>query len=305
MIRSTNGGLFMPAEVIGYILVLSATIFWALSGVISKFFFNQAVSPFVVMEFKLTCASFLLLIYLRQKHPEALNLPRDDIKRFLILGVFGVAGIQLTYLYTISQLNVATAIFLQYLAPAIIAIYAVLRHQESMRLPWAIALALACVGSALMISNQILPGDVWPWQGVLTGFASAGAFAFYTVYSRSLLRKYGSWTVLTYGFLFGAIPFWLIMPLWTIWTHHYGWLVWLFFVYTAVFATIIPYGLFLKGLNYIKASRATLACTIEPALAAILAYLILGERLSQWQIVGCALIFLSLLILQIERKPAH
>ncbi|WP_274378765.1 EamA family transporter [Desulforamulus profundi] len=53
-----------------------------------------------------------------------------DLLYLAVLGIGGIALNQFSYLYTISQTNVATAVFLQYLAPGIVAAYAFLFQGE-------------------------------------------------------------------------------------------------------------------------------------------------------------------------------
>lgn len=292
----------MPVQVKGYLLIAMATTLWGLAGAVAKYFFNQALSPFILVQVRLTVSAILLVVFLYLRYPGLLRLDKADYKKMILFGVLGMASVQFFYLYTISQLNVAPAVFLQSIAPAIIALYSVVWKREKLGSHGLVALVLACVGSALIITNQVFPGMQWPWKGILSGFASAVALSFFILYGKGLLARYNSWEVLAYGWLFGAIPWWFLVPPWVVWQQHYGWETWLFFLYICVFATIIPFGLSFRGLHYLQPSRASIAGTLEPVMAGVFAYFLLGETLTGWQLLGCALILAAVVILQLERE---
>ena len=52
------------------------------------------------------------------------------------------------------------------------------------------------------------------------------------------------------------------------------------------------------GLQRVPASNASIVATLEPALATVLGWLLLGERMEPVQIVGAAFILTAVIILQ-------
>jgi drug/metabolite transporter (DMT)-like permease len=294
----------MPDKTRGYLMLVTATIFWGLSGAVIKYFFNQAVSPLVMVTVRQGLSGLPLLLIIALLRPGLLRLRPADVGKMLIFGIAGMASVQFFYLYTISQLNVATAVFLQYLAPAFITIYAVWWKKESLGRFGLPALLLALGGSALIVADQACGGLHQHWAGILSGFASALSLAFYMLSGKSLLERYNPWVVLCYGLLFGTVPFLFLEPPWAIYGLHYGWQTWLFFGYIALFATLIPFGLAFMGLRYLKPAPASITMMLEPVMAGVFAYLLLGETLSGMQLGGCGLILAAIVVLNLEQKPA-
>lgn len=296
----------MPGEVKGYLLVVVATVCWGLCGAVSKYFFNQSLSPLILVTMRLTISAFLLISFLYLRQPGMLCAARGDRRKLLLFGLVGVAGVQFCYLYTISQMNVAAAVFLLSLAPAFVALYSVIWLREPLGAPGTAALALACAGSALIVTNQVFPGMRRPLAGIITGFISAICYAFYMLYGKGLIRKYNSWGVLAYGFFFGALPFWFLVPPWVVLQQHYTWQTWVFFLYIGILGTIIPFGLFFKGLRCLQPYRASIAATLEPVMAGIFAYYLIGETLCRRQLLGCFFILAAVIILNLEpHLPRH
>jgi len=281
-------------------MLAMAAIFWGLSGAMAKYFFTQTLTPLVLVTVRLTLSGLLLLLLISICRPGLLRLRPADIGKVFFFGIAGMAAVQFFYLYTISQLNVATAVFLQYLAPALITIYAVCWKKERLGRAGLLSLLLALGGSALIVADQALIGLGLHWAGLLSGFASALAMAFYVLSGKNLLERYNSWTMLCYGLLCGAIPFWILESPRAIYNLHFGWQTWLFFGYIVLFATLIPFGLAFMGLRYIKPGPASITLMLEPVMACIFAYLLLGETLSGIQLAGCSLILAAVVVLNLE-----
>lgn len=293
----------MSVKIKGYMLVASAAVLWGLSGAVSKVFFNQNVDLYILQEVRFTCSSLLLLICIRFIKPESLLLSWKSIKDIAIFGLLGIGGLSYCCLYAVKVLDVATGSFLQYLAPAFIALYAVVWKRESYRFFDFIVIMLSILGAGFLASNSIHKNMSIPWDGILAGVASAIALSFYSLNSKKLLKKFNAWVILAYGFLFAAIPFYFIKYPWVVFQQHYSWQVWLYFLYMSLFANIVPFGLFTMGLRYVNAYRANIVATLEPVMAAFFAYFLVSERLSGLQIFGCLLILSAVVILHSESTP--
>ncbi|MFH0815479.1 MAG: DMT family transporter [Methanobacteriota archaeon] len=66
--------------------------------------------------------------------------------------------------------------------------------------------------------------------------------------------------------------------------------------YLAVFTTILAYVLWYKGLKHLPASTTSIILLLEIAFAAVLAYIVLGERVGPFTVVGGVLICAAALL---------
>lgn len=300
-----KGVLPLNSELKGLILIITAASLWGISGTVAKFLFNgEAVSPLALVQIRLFLSAVLLGLYLLITHPDSLRIKWSDLCYFAILGVFGMAMVQFTYLYTVSQANVAVAVFLQYLSPAIVAVYAVVFRWEKLGWNRAMALTLALGGSVLILTGSGLGTVVISYRGLISGLASAFFAAFYTLYAQKGAKKFGAWTTLTYSLGFGAFFWLLVAPPSLDQFGEYTTGDLLFFLYIAIFATIVPFGLYFKGLTYLHATKAIITSTLEPVMAAITAYLILGETMAPQQMLGGVLIVCAVVILATAQREA-
>lgn len=277
-------------------IALAATM-WGVAGTAAKHLFNQQVSPFKLVEIRLVLSFVFLFLYLAAVNRPLLRLSFADIPYFLVFGCFGVGMVQFTYLFTISQTNVATAVFLQYLAPVLAALYGMVFLRERPDILRILSLCLAVSGGFLIVSGNPGGGLAVSPAGLAGGIASAFAFAFYTVYGKKGLSRFNSWTLQVYGFGVGALAWSLYIPPWQAAAGHSA-VNWLFFLYITVFATVIPFGLFFKGLNYLHPVKTGIISTLEPVVAAFAAWVILHETLFPLQILGAAMVCAGVILVQ-------
>jgi drug/metabolite transporter (DMT)-like permease len=84
----------------------------------------------------------------------------------------------------------------------------------------------------------------------------------------------------------------------------YSFKIWMAFLYIAIFSTLIPFGLYLKGIEQIRATRASITATWEPVVAGVTAYFVLGEVLFPFQVLGGIGVIAAIVLLQMAKEKA-
>jgi drug/metabolite transporter (DMT)-like permease len=293
----------------GYFLVLLAAIFWAVSGSSAKYLFLNGMTPLQLVQARVTLGGALLLCWLLLRDRSLLHISGRDAIHFALLGIAGLAMVNFTYLMTISKLNVAAAILLQYLAPVLIALHAIVFAGERLSPSAIIAVVGATAGCYLVVGGYNLSLLALNREGVLWGVISAFAFAGYSIHSERSMRRRHPWTVLCYSMQFAAV-FWNILHI--VWDgapppmdfarQDYPLLQWGLIVYVAVLGTLIPFALYFEGINLIRSTRASITATLEPISAAMISFFVLGETLEPLQILGGALVIGAIILLQLRKE---
>lgn len=302
--------MLLSKEWRGLLFVVMAATLWGISGSVAKQLFNQQVSPFDLTSIRLFFSFVVLFLYLAVTKRALLRISLSDIPYFLIFGCFGVALVQFSYLFTISQTNVATAVFLEYLAPVLAALYGMIFLRERPHYFKVLALFLAVCGGMFIVSGSPGGGLTVNRAGLTSGLVSAAAFAFYSIYSKKGLARHSPWTVLTYGSAAGAFWWSFYLPPWQAMAGH-SLTNWLFFMYIVVFATILPYGFFILSLKYLDPVKAGIISTLEPVIAGVVAWLFLHETLFPLQVLGGAVVCAAVIMVQsaptldVELAHAH
>lgn len=77
---------------------------------------------------------------------------------------------------------------------------------------------------------------------------------------------------------------------------------WIWLLCSAVIATSLRFALQTKALAFLDPNNAAIVFVLEPVWTAILGGIFLSETMTQFQIVGCVLIFCSLIVYRIPLK---
>ncbi|MGD8366282.1 MAG: EamA family transporter [Desulfobacterales bacterium] len=286
----------------GYLFAILAAVLWGISGSAVKFLFLTGLSPFQLVQLRMTLAAVILFFWLLVRDRSLLRIDRADIGYFALLGSFGLAGLQFTYLLTISKIQVAAAVLLQYLAPGLIALHAMVFFNDRLG-GWTLAALFGSLGGCyLVVGAYSLELISMNWVGIVSGLLSAVAFAWYSIHGEHGMRRYNPWTVLAYAMAFGALC-WNILysPLQGLF-HGYSPVQWAGIVYVAIMGTLLPFGLYLEGVNRIRSTRASITATLEPITAGVVSWVFLGEVLMPLQLVGAALVIGSIVVLQLRQE---
>jgi drug/metabolite transporter (DMT)-like permease len=287
----------------GYLFAASAALLWGLSGVVTKYLLRRQMRPDELLIFRSLMASAILFIWLGLRSPHLLKVRRADIPSLLLLGVVGLAANQGFYYLSLMMVSVGYALLLQYLAPAHLMIYGALSKTERMTGGKMLAAFTAICGCAMMVLGQDGGVARASLVGTLCAVASGLCFAFYTAFGKLVLKRHDPRAMIAYAFLIAGVVWLMIRPPWKINWASIDLSMWLFFIYLAGVATILPFALYSASLRYLEASRASLTSTLEPVIAASAAWLWLSEKMGPIQIAGGVAVIGGILLLQIE-SPA-
>ena len=290
------------SEIHGYLYILTGSTFWGVSSVVAKSLFNIGLPPAELVLIRLTFATLILLLIFLFFNRKLIRVSLKDLPYFMVLGCVGVAGMQFTYYYTISKIYVGPAILLQYLQPVWVSVYAFLFQKEPLSKGKITSLLLAILGCYFVVGGHQIDLLRLNKMGIVSGLMASFFFTFYALYGEKGLKKYDPWTLILYGFGFAAVLYSILISPMKIITDGHPLTFWIAFLYIAIFSTLIPFGFYFKGVERIRATRASITATWEPLVAGLTAYFVLGEVLSPFQALGGVGVIAAVVLLQLGRE---
>ncbi len=287
------------SAILAYALLLVAPLMMASNVVIGRA--AAEVMPPVGLAFWRWSLAFVLMLPLAGpglwRHRHAL---RREWAALLLLGALGM-GVCGAFVYVGLKTTTATNAGLIYAAsPALILVISALARGEPVRPRQVAGIVLAIAGVVVILARgdfaallalRFTIGDLW----VL------GATIAWAVYS--VLLKRGALAMPTFA-LFAAIaaagvlcltPFYIAETLAgqpVVWTPEALMSV----AGVAVFASVLAYSSYQKGVTLIGPARSGPFMYLMPAYAAVLAMLFLGERLALFHMLGFALILSGVML---------
>ncbi len=103
-------------QIKGYLCVVAAAILWGSSGTAGKALFEGGMKPFELVQIRLTISTIFLAVAFGIFAKRLLRIRIKDLGYFFVFGGVAMALVQSTYFYSISKIQVAAAILLQYLS---------------------------------------------------------------------------------------------------------------------------------------------------------------------------------------------
>ena len=286
---------------LGYILTAASASCSALNGSLARYLLDDGMSPTRLSELRSAISALLLLGALAAFSPRRLKIARADILPLAWLGVAGIALVHASYFLAISRMDIGVSLVIQYLAPALLLIWAAVVHKvHPPKALWG-AVALSIAGCALVVDAPSGTGNL-DAIGVLAALAGAVTLAIYLTSSQRAGERYDAFTTLTYGFGFATL-FWLIVnPIWSFPWHLLGSARNLALALgVAVIGTLIPFLLLVTALRHLPAAKVAVVATLEPVLASIIAWVLLDQALSEIQIFGGVVVLAA--VTWVRRTP--
>jgi DME family drug/metabolite transporter len=278
----------------GYAFALGAGAIWGTTGPLSTYLYAQGSTLTGIGFWRLLIGIVGIVawgVFLDR------GLFRVDRRGWLLVGLGGgalVALFEVAYQFAISGAGVAGAAALLYTAPVIVALLAKpLLGERLTRLRLVLALAVM-VGAALAVLGGSREGVTIATTlraGVVGGALAALSYAGTTLLARFAVPRYGAMRVLFLEILGGFVILGILLPL-------AGRTplpptsssAWIFTILLAAGTVIAANVLFFNAAKRIDAAPTAVAATIEPVAGALLAFGLLGQRLSALGTVGLLMV---------------
>lgn len=284
----------MNKRATAHFALLFTNLFFAINLSAVKHFTNTGLAkPFGINVVRVG-ASVILFWLLFLLKPVNIKIERQDIKRFILCAITGIAINQLLFLKGLSLTYSIHASLLMLTTPILIVFIAAWLLKERLSLIKIIGLALGIGGAAVLIlgkessgnGNEVLWGDILI-------MINAVSYTFYFILVKPLMQKYNPVVVIRWVFTFG---FFMVLP--------FGWnefnqIQWHTFntvdittMILIVFAgTFLAYLFNVYGIKVLGASVAGFYIYTQPVFAALIAKLVLNEDITAYKIMAAVLIF--------------
>ncbi len=287
----------------GLLMVSFAGICWATTGLFGTFLFREGLDPVNVASTRSMLAAILFLAFLLVAHPKKLIVSPKQIAMLALGGLAGIAIFNIFYLSAISAAGMSTAVVLLYTSPVFAVILSRIFLGEPLSRIKITALATAFTGVVLVVEAFEFTALLNDPRSVLLGLGAGFFFALLSVFGKHLTGSTHRLTTSFYLLFTGSIFLALLRPPWLA-VQEIGSSPALLSALAAlvVISTFLSHFLYIYGLSYLEAGKASIAVAIEPPAAIFLAYIFLGERFAPVQYAGVILVLAAVLLLRIPAK---
>jgi drug/metabolite transporter (DMT)-like permease len=297
---------------LGYAMVATAATLFAVNGSVSKVVLGSGLSSLELTQIRNTSAAILFLAFLVVVAPARLRVGRRELAFLVAFGLVGIALVQWLYFVAIENLPVGIALLIEFTAPLFVALFARFVYREHVRRRIWVAVALCLTGLALVV--ELWSGVELSTVGITAAFGGALALTAYLLMAERERRHRDAASLSFYGFLFAALLWAVVQPLWDFpWgvlddrvslqgnLSEHSAPVWLLVAFVVIVGTMITFSLLTGSLRHISATRASIVATLEPVVATVVAWAWLGETFGATQVVGGLVVIAGILVAQSAR----
>jgi drug/metabolite transporter (DMT)-like permease len=281
------GALFIALSSLGY----------ATNPIFGKVAYEAGATPITLGAIRFTFATAGLWLMLLARGPLPI-LPLRKRLQLVGMGALGFGMVALLYFTALQHIDASLATGLFYNYPAMVTLVAIVRGEGVSR-PALAGLALAALGTWLLLGTDLAG---FTWQGASLILAGAVLYSAYIIVSDRWSKGVPP-LVLSAHVTAGAAALYLLaavlgrQPL-------PGTGAYLAGAGLALCSTIFALTIFFAGIGRVGPGRAAIISTLEPAFTALLAVLLLGERLSFPQVAGIGLVVLGAAAAQMRDREA-
>lgn len=227
---------------------------------------------------------------------------RRDIGWLLALGVLGNGFYQLLFVFGVSRTRVADAALIVAAMPAFVALISRLRGVERVRRRAIAGILLSIVGVGIVMlgsaETATAKGSV---VGALLVFVGVMCWSIFTVAMQPFTHRVDSVQLNALTMAGGMLPLLFLTPVAfaaTPWGHISA-LAWGCLLYSSVISIGVGYLFWYRGIRVLGPTRASVYGNLQPIVAILVAWLVLSETPTVWQITGTVTIIGGILLTRV------
>jgi drug/metabolite transporter (DMT)-like permease len=270
---------------------LALIVAWGANFSVQKEVF-AALSPggFLFVRYLImpVAAALLLVAHFGRRWP---RLPRGELLQLLKLGIAGHLLHVGLVTYGIHWSTAFSSSLILAMGPVFTLLILRWHGTERMTRAQVAGVAVAVVGVLVFLSDKLLGAQWRAGGGDLTLLVAASFFSYYTVAAKPLIQRHGGVVVMTYGTLLGSAPVVALSAaagLQVDWAAVTPW-IWVGTLYAVLIAAFLGWMVW-GWVNAVRGvARTAPLMYLMPPVAALVAWLVTGERYTAIKLLGAAI----------------
>lgn len=278
-----------------YTAIIFTMIVWGVSLINTKItmeYYNSISTSF----WRVVIASIMLFIFKKIMHPNE-YMKKEDRKAFLIAGTSGI------FLYFIFQntgleyISASLTSILLSLIPVLTMLIESSKSTQRLGLIKVVSVLMSVAGVCLIVGFEIGGSMRNTIIGSCLILMSVFSWVIYTFTTKSLYTRYSPIVVMFYQTFIGTLLLGLLLP--------FNWsnplqasaLINLNLAYLGIICSAVAYLLYNYALDNLNPTVCTIFINLLPAISIITGVVVLKEKITPVQILGTAIILLSIFLI--------
>jgi drug/metabolite transporter (DMT)-like permease len=296
----------MTSSLKAHISLFLAQVIYALNYSIAKDLMPDHIKPLGLVMMRITGACLLFWLVSFFSKPE--KLEKGDLKKLMILAVFGVAVNQIFFIWGLSLTKPINSAIIMVSNPIAVILFTIIVFKEKLTVLKLTGLSFGIIGALTLllfkahgsfaIGSETMVGDLMTLLNSLS-------WAVFVVMAKPYMQKYQTVTVMKWIFLFGFI---YVCPVGTLdllevkWDHLSGQTIFAM-SFVVIATTFLAYLLNTYALKALSSSVVSMYIYLQPFLATIIAVLLGKDELTVIKVISGSLIITGVYLASLKKKP--
>lgn len=300
--KTAAPGVIQPSQKgdhLAMLCIMAAGAMWGCIGLFNRGISAMNISATSVVLIRNLGACVLLAILFLIADRSVFRIKLRHLPMFLATGLVSILFFTLCYFRSQQVSSLAVSAILLYTAPTFVVILSTFIFKDKFTKKKLAALVIAFLGCTFVTGIWSGGGLDISVEGLLLGLGSGFFYATYSIFGRFALHHYQPFTVTFYTFLVAGLGSLFLMNVQDLAAIAASPKAILLSLGLMIFATVLPYLLYTKGLNDLGDSgKASILASVEPVVASIVGILAFGEPMTTGVVLGLACILISVYILR-------
>jgi drug/metabolite transporter (DMT)-like permease len=265
------------------LMLLGTVLLWALNSTVTRYVLTHGFDPlaYATTRYGAAVLLFWAFTWLRER---SFRVARADLG-WVALAAGMIYLNQIGFVYSIDKTSASTVTLFLGTTPIFVGLVAGAIGLERPGSGFWLATALSFIGVGFVAAGS--GGLSGRFFGDSLAVFTAASWGVYSVAITPLMRRYSPFRISSIVLGVAWLPLAATgLAQTTGQSFHFGWRIWLCFAFAVVGPLFVTNLLWFTAIDRVGPSRASLFSNIQPFVGVVFAILLLGERLSRWEIAG-------------------
>jgi drug/metabolite transporter (DMT)-like permease len=261
------------------------------------------MAPFVFLFYRFSLASIIFIFILTYRNQLKL-FDKSQLPKLIFLSLLAYPINQGLFLSGIYYTLPTHAALLYATTPVWIYLISIVRHEEKRTSRKTVGIATALIGVVVFLAEKGLSMKFSYLLGDTMILIAVLSWSLYSVLGRQVVKEMGTFAFTGQTAIIGTaiyFPLGLILALKFDYSN-VGIAGWGGLAYTAVLTSVGAYSIWLWAMKRFAPSKVAVFMNLQPVTAAVMAYFLIGERLSLLSIISGVVILIGVYITQRENN---
>jgi drug/metabolite transporter (DMT)-like permease len=289
----------MNARSIGILSVLLASLLWALEPVLAKLSYQNSDFEHT-LAVRAILVTLTALVYVVMTNRGNLRIDKRQLSALVYVAFAANVFGDIAYFFALTRIPVVNAVLIGNMQPIFIVMmgFLVLREERLSKFDYLAIVVMVTAGFLIATrSLENLMAFRLGTYGDLIVLSASIVWSTTTIAFRKYLRELNAGVVTFYRFLFAS----LVFAVYLVFSSGFGAVN----MYQIMIGIVVGIGtiLYFEGLKRNKAAEVSSLELSTPLFAAVLGFLVLGELVTQLQIVGMSFLVIGVFLLARRKEP--